>query len=320
MSEYRERVLAEGNPLLDGSQATLVWLDEEPPEILSDLYGWEHEDARHFEEVEPGVYIHQMDLPTDAYMQYAFFKGRRWIADPHNHQEVYNGINHNHHYFYMPEGGPTAWSEANPDVRGGRVSRHILRNKQLLYSGQRSVYLYDPGVNEPVPLVLVWDAYEYERRANLVTIVDNLIAADQIQPIALAMVNNGDDARFLEYVCNEGTLKMALDLVLPLAQERMNLIDTDTYPGAYGMLGASMGGLMSLYSGLRVPEVFGKVLAQSSALSIDIHGRELIVWDLVRYGPRRDLNIYMDVGRYEWRIESNRQMFALLQEKGYAVT
>ena len=56
-----------------------------------------------------------------------------------------------------------------------------------------------------------------------------------------------------------------MECVLPLAAERLRLLDARTLPGAYGVLGVSMGGLMALYLGLRLPQVFGRVLSQSGA-------------------------------------------------------
>ncbi|MBU1752106.1 MAG: esterase family protein, partial [Chloroflexi bacterium] len=103
-----------------------------------------------------------------------------------------------------------------------------------------------------------------------------------------------------------------------LAQAHLPLLDVQTHPGAYGVLGASMGGLMALYMGLRAPHVFGYVLSQSGAFTM--MGRDLVVYDLVRDGPVRPIRIWMDVGRYEWLLPTNQHMHALLEAKGYDVT
>lgn len=79
-----------------------------------------------------------------------------------------------------------------------------------------------------------------------------------------------------------------------------------------------MGGLMALFVGLRLPHIFGKVLSQSGAFEMDWY--ETVVLDLVRHGPLRPLQIWMDVGRLEGLLEPNRAMHALLAEKGYDVT
>ena len=79
-----------------------------------------------------------------------------------------------------------------------------------------------------------------------------------------------------------------------------------------------MGGLMALYSGLRLPEVFGKVISQSGAFGFDLMGNESIIYDLVRLYERRPIKIWMDVGRYEELLPMNRKMHGELDARGYA--
>ena len=100
-----------------------------------------------------------------------------------------------------------------------------------------------------------------------------------------------------------------------LAGEHLNLLDFKENPGAYGVMGASMGGLMAMYTAVRMPHIFGKVLSQSGAFGIPEH--EFITGDIVRHHPKPDINIWMDVGTLEWLLPSNRQFRELLQEKDY---
>ena len=69
------------------------------------------------------------------------------------------------------------------------------------------------------------------------------------------------ETRFIR-ACGESTLLFVAAQVLPLARAHLNLLDPAKHPGAYGVLGASMGGLMALYTGLRLPRIFGHVLSQ----------------------------------------------------------
>ena len=73
--------------------------------------------------------------------------------------------------------------------------------------------------------------------------------------------------------------------------------------------------VMALYTGLRAPQVFGRVLSQSAAL--DMSKPDSVVFDLVRHGPLPPLRIWLNVGRYEWLLDGNRRMHGLLGEKGY---
>ncbi len=148
--------------------------------------------------------------------------------------------------------------------------------------------------------------------------VSNLIVQRRIRPLALALVQNGGRDRLTEYACNDSTLDFILYKVLPLARERLNLLDVEANPGTFGILGASLGGLMALYAGLRAPQVFGQVLSQSGGFTI--FNRDAVVYDLIGEGQARSLQVWMDVGRFERLLETNRRMYTLLRDQGYAVS
>jgi enterochelin esterase family protein len=178
------------------------------------------------------------------------------------------------------------------------------------------VHFYQPSTEEPSPLLVVWDGQDYLRRARITRIVDNLIHEGRIRPIALAMVEHGRQARMVEYGCSEIVAGFAVGKLLEAARQRLKLVDIEREPGAYGILGASMGGLMALYVGLRAPRVFGKVLSQSGAFSLGEH--DMPVWDLLRLADPQSLKIWMDVGHYEWLLETNRRMAGRLTEGGFS--
>src|SRR5512137_2825137 len=132
----------------------------------------------------------------------------------------------------------------------------------------------------------------------------------------MALVPNGGVRSGLEYSCSDSTLDFITNQVIPLAQGHLSLLPPGG--GTYGILGASMGGLMALYTGLRLPQVFGKVLCQCVAFFIpEWHS---VIADLVRYLPLPDIRIWMDVGKLEFLLEGNRQMHALLKKRKYFLT
>jgi len=148
--------------------------------------------------------------------------------------------------------------------------------------------------------------------------VDNLIVDKRIRPIAMAFLQNGKRYRSTEYFCSDATLSWLADEVLPLARQHIRLVNIKENPGAYGVLGASAGGLMAMYTGLRMPKIFGRVFCQSGVFSI--HGRDFAVIDLVRHGQAREIKIWMDIGQFDDLLEDNRRMVRLLNEKNYNVT
>jgi enterochelin esterase-like enzyme len=73
-----------------------------------------------------------------------------------------------------------------------------------------------------------------------------------------------------------------------------------------------------MYTGFRMPEIFGKVICQSGVFGLD--GRDFVVVDLAKHGRAKDINIWMDAGTLEFLLEDNRRMSALLKENVYKVT
>lgn len=312
------RVRDKGAPLIDGDTATFVWLGEEPPRLIGDFngFGW-REPTLPLTESEPGVWTHALKLSTDAYIEYAYTQGGERFPDPLNTRRITNGAAGMHSFFAMPDAEETPLARVSRAVPRGTITRHSIENGYLIVGGKRTVRLYRPPVDEPCPLLVVFDGQDYLPRARLATIVDNLIAQRRIRPIAMALINHGNKARFMEYNCSEATLGFLLRAVLPLAREHLDLLDAD---GAHGTLGASMGGLMSLYTAVRVPRIFGHVISQSGAFGFEQDSSPPLIQDLVRSAPARPLDIWMDAGSHEALIEPNRQMFALLQQKGYNVS
>jgi len=305
-----------GNPVIESETVTFLWQGKTAPHLIDDLHNWD-ENPQTMQRVGAELWSYSMALAPDTYLEYAFLdpKTRKRVPDPFNPNSIWNGIDAFNHYFYMPRGGPTPLIQPVEGVATGIVTRHKVPTNEYVVGANRIVYLYEPPVKTPVPLVVVYDGADFLKRGKLNIIVDNLIAAKRVRPFAMALVQNGGPARNLEYSCSESTLGFVFECVIPLAQEHLTL----TPPGGepYGVLGASLGGLMAMYTGMRLPQVFGKVLSQSGAFILPEH--EFVVVDLVRYAPPPEIDIWMNAGRYEWLLDSNRQMYALLKEKHYKV-
>lgn len=310
-----ERAQTAGTPLIDGQQATFVWQGPEPPRLIADFNDWEDGEPLTLRAAGPGLWRYTRKFPANAYIEYAYLLDGERLPDPWNRQTISNGMGKNNHYFYMPQGAPTPLIRRQ-DVPHGVVTRHEVTAPRLVVGDKRLVYLYQPPVAAPVPLVVVFDGWDYYHRAKLPTLVDNLIAAGRIRPIALALIQNGGKARFVEYACSESVSAFIYRQVLPLAQAELQLVDHRQQP--YGVLGASMGGLMALYTALRMSQIFGRVLSQSGAFRLGNY--PTVVHSLVRDGAVLPLNIWMDAGAFEWLLEPNREMAALLREKGYPLT
>lgn len=311
------RARAEGNPVIDSDTATFVWRGRGPVSLVGDFQDWRGEPLP-LKRVGPGLWARALTLPRDAYVEYALIDSRgRRVEDALNPRQSDNGFGDFNRCFYMPEGGPPEVLRRPRGAPRGRVSKHTLETADLAVGGRRLVSLYAPPVPGPVPLVVVLDGDDYLRRVKLPELVESLMARGLMRPVALAMVANGGEARSVEYTCSEYTVDFLLRRVLSLAREELPLVDERRAPGAHAVLGSSFGGLMALFAGLRAPEVFGRVLAQSGAFAVD--GRDFVVFDLARQTPRRPLDVWMDCGRFEVLLEGNQRMAPLLASSGHRV-
>jgi enterochelin esterase-like enzyme len=311
-----EHAIANGNPVIEGETATFLWQGRTAPRLIDDLTEWDTNPQK-LERIAPGLWSVTLTLPLNAYLEYAFLdvKNGEHLPDPLNKKRISNGMGNWNNYFYMPKGKPSPYADRNPAAPSGELTRHELPAGDLP-GKTRTVYLYRPPVRGAVPLLVVYDGPDYLKRAKLNVIIDNLIARGRVRPFAMALLENGRQSRTVEYACSDITLGFVMGKVLPLAREHLDL--SPIGDGGYGVLGASMGGLMALYTGMRLPSVFGKVLSQSGAFSIP--GYDFALTGMVRHLPRPDLNIWMDIGRFESLLMCNQEMHTLLEEKGYHVT
>jgi len=315
-----------GNPVVHGNRASFFWEGNSAPKLISDLHSWTKPKAfkrvvrRRGADSAKSIWSCSLTLPRDAYLEYAFHDsvtGENFL-DPLNRHTVSNGMGSRNNYFYMPEGAPSPFAVRRADVPSGILTHHRVRTDYWQEDAKRDVYLYEPPFKGAVPLLIVYDGYDYLHRGKLATIVDNLIAEKRIRPIAMAFLQNGRSRRTVEYFCSDATINWLDFAVLPLARKHLKLLNLEKHPGSYGVLGASAGGLMSMYTGLRMPEIFGKVLCQAAIFSLD--GRDFVVKDLVRHQHARDINIWMDVGTLDELLEDNRRMVRLLNGKNYNVS
>lgn len=309
-----ERARRSGSPVIEDGTAWFAWEGDRPPALLGDFNGFETDLATVFQPAGLNLWAAGLDFVTDAYIEYVFQQGRRRLLDPLNPRRTPNGVGQTNNFFYMPQGRPTLLTLRQVGVRHGRLIRVDLDPEELLPGGSRQIMLYQPAGDQPCPLLVVYDGEDYFRRVKITTQVENLAAAGRIRPVALVMIPPHDPSRTLEYACSDITLAFLIHKVLPAARQRLRLSEPDTVP--WGVLGASMGGLMALYTGLRLPQIFGRVLSQSGAyLSF---GPPPIIYDLVQSQPTAPVRIWMDCGRYEQiLLPGHSRMHDLLNGKGY---
>ncbi len=311
---YLERARQEGNPLIEGTQVTLVWEGARPPVLRGDFTNWYHQPPAEMKPAGPNCWIYQADLAPAAYVEYVFFIGDQRFLDPFNKNLSSNGLGKYNNYFYMPGSGITPYAHRDPKIPHGEITRQVIEGGKLIAGGRRPVYFYRPPVNQAVPLLVVWDGYDYLRRVRLPVILDNLIAAQLIQPLAAVMIHHGGTARIPEYSCSSATMEFLDACVLPEARRRLLLNEETAFNG---VLGASMGGLMALYAALSKPTYFGRVYSQSGSFAYG--DNEKVIFPLAEQAALQPTKIFLESGLFEFEglIEANRRMHRLLAGRGF---
>lgn len=300
---------------MNGGHVTFDWYGPRPPILIGDFNEWEPSRDYKLKRVASNHWALSLNFLPGAYLEYAFeLDGERQL-DPLNPRKTRTDFDSVNNYFYLPPAAPTPLARKMPQVPRGLVRSYWLDASSLETGASRRVYLYRPNAAGPYPLVVVYDGAQYLRRARLATQVDNLIAQQRIRPVAMAFLTNGGARREIEYACSDATLDFILNSVFPLASQELDVLSAEQSNGAYGVIGASMGGLMALYTGVRLHHIFGRVLSQSGAFL-----PESVIHDVVDCRASPALKIWLDVGQYESLLEMNQDMHTRLVDRHCQVT
>lgn len=244
----------------------------------------------------------------------------RTILDPLNKRESTNPIGTKSEAsgpeYVVPE-----WTLPNPETETGTVSEIVVES--TLYGEERHVWCYVPAHPSPtMPLAVAHDGSDYVGYASLMTVLDNLIAAGTIPP--LAVVLSDADVRTTEYAADLHHANFLVDELLPGVEKALG-ID----PRLRVAMGASLGGVASLHAAWRHPGVFDGLILQSGSFVRAMggpHHRGPVFGPVIRWmdefveGPGNlPANIHMSCGQFDGLVDDNRALAAFLQERGVPV-
>jgi enterochelin esterase family protein len=158
--------------------------------------------------------------------------------------------------------------------------------------------------------IFVQDGGEYINLGSMVNVLDNLIAHGEIPPVVAVFIDPVE--RNSEYWLSATYERMITDELLPFIRDRY---DVARDPAKTAIMGASLGGEISVMIALDHPEIFGKCGCQSGVVGLD--GGRLV--RAVKAEPRKAVDFYLDCGRFGDAIDENRLMREALLEKGYVL-
>src|SRR5262249_25008417 len=223
------------------------------------------------------------------------------------------------------------WTEEKPTVPKGKVEMFTVEEKGHERARRLWVYTppnYDHEESTPYRILICFDGVSYLGEIPVPTILNNLLAADEIWPTVALMVDNGGPRESAEDLDNHAVFAdfVAKDLMSWVRKKWR--ISTD--PRHTIVCGYSRGGLAAAYVAWKHPEVFGNILAQSGAFwRGNEGGMDDPEWLTKQFKnlPRQNLRFYIEVGSEETRktpagpifIEVNQRLYQTLKAKGYDV-
>jgi enterochelin esterase family protein len=274
-----------------------------------------------------GVNIEGTDLwywsavfPEDARLDYKItLNGSNWILDPENQYQQWSGFGPNSE-LRMPKYETENMLTPNPNIETGSTETFTIYSDQLNYQVAIKVYLPTHYENaNSLPVIIVTDGHEYsdERLGNMITVLDNLIAEDKIEPIIAAFIdprdpdNLGINRRQDEYTINANYLDFVTGELVPRLETQFKAA---AEPDKRAILGTSLGGINSSYFGARANQYFKNIASQSPAYWY----RSNEIYDLVEQAEHSETKIFMSAGTFNDGLENALKMKEIYETKGLA--
>ena len=273
-----------------------------------------------------GFYL-PLELPNAARVEYKFevvdHNGdRRWIHDPLNPHRAYDPFGSNS-VCAMPGYKEPRWALPDPDTRPGKLVSFTHHSE--VYGEDRTTEVYLPSEyrsHKRHPLVICHDGPDYLQFADMKRVLDNLISRHEVAPLIVAFTRGGERNR--EYGADPRQPDFLVHELLPELSKRFSVSER---PEERGLMGASFGGVASLFCAWQHPGVFQRLLLQSGSFvftDIGHHGRSPLfdpVVDFVnafRHDPARIQvqRLFLSCGTFESLIWFNRALAPLLRDAG----
>jgi enterochelin esterase family protein len=186
-----------------------------------------------------------------------------WILDPANPARAADPFGENSvccTWGYAPP----EWTEPQGAPRG-RIEEFTVPSEAFGEERRENIYLpHGYTGDKPLPLVVAHDGDDYDAYASLSTSLDNLIAAGDIPPLAVVLVQTRD--RMDEYARGRRHARYLVQDLLP-AVTRKYAISDDARDRV--LMGASLGAVASLSTAFRFPGVFGGLVLKSGTFILN---------------------------------------------------
>jgi predicted alpha/beta superfamily hydrolase len=220
-------------------------------------------------------------------------------------------------------------------VSSGQFRKHDQFRSRFLRN-QRDLIIYlPPGYNEQpwrrFPVLYLHDGQNLFDRAtafagqdwNIQGSADYLIQSGAVEPLLIVGIYNTGKSRIYEYTPTkvpklgggraDRYAKFLMQEVMPFVQQQYRALPA---PSQTGIGGSSLGGLVSLYFGLKYPQTFGRIAALSP--SVWWHQRAIHRFAAAAT-PEPRPRIWLDIGTREGPriVQDVEQLRDILLKKGW---
>jgi enterochelin esterase family protein len=269
-----------------------------------------------------------LEIPECSRIEYKFDVVHddhgEWITDPLNPLTAEDPFGSNSvcraHGYQRPD-----WTLPGSGARPGTMDTLRVQSGHL--DDAREIPIYLPARfrrNRRYPLLVVHDAVDFLKFADLKAVLDNLIERLEIPPMVVALTNPGD--RLREYAGDPDHAAFVARELLPALESALPLRAS---PRQRCLMGASFGAVASLSTAWRYPGVFDRLLLLSGSFAftdIGPHERGPAFDPVVEFmnefrerPGRPAARLFVACGIYESVIYENRSLVPFLQSSGMTV-
>ena len=266
-----------------------------------------------------------IDLPLRSRIEYKIALRvdgrRRLILDPLNPRRARDPFGSNSvvtgPLYVRPE-----WSLPQPGVEPGTTITFEVESKAFGGTRQAQLYLPSATSTDPLPLLVAHDGSEYAEYAALTVVLDNLIAAGDLPPLACVLSDPHD--RVVEYTADDRHADHLVEELIPSVAEQVAIDSSQLIA-----LGASLGGVAALHVAHRHPGTFSGLVLQSGSFVTALGGRHrrgAVFGPVVEFMERWTNDpgplpprIHISCGRFDGLVAENRAMAGRLASGGAVV-
>jgi enterochelin esterase family protein len=261
-------------------------------------------------------------FPSKARFDYKIIlNGKDWILDPANPHQQYSGVGGGspNSEVRMPGWQRDACQFERPGVRRGTLVSAKVESTSLGYAVAYSVYTPVGSNNvQSIPTLYVLDGNEYidPRLGNMRTVLDNLIADKRIQPVSVVFLdarepgNASNNRRMTELSLNEAYLSFIVEELIPVVEGAK-----PAGRASRGIMGTSLGGLMSAFISFKRPDLFGLTGIQSPAFWYKPE-----IFTLAEKSGELKLRCFLSAGTVFDAAAESRKMKGILEQQGHSCT